>query len=86
MKPNEAPEKIYLFENPIDNTPDDRWLSKRYCKDDIEYIRTDSFIEKACDAYCKVCGHYPHKTPTHICRQDCDYFEEFKRYLKGGKE
>lgn len=32
----EANEKIYLFENPIDNTPDDRWLSKRYCKDDIE--------------------------------------------------
>lgn len=21
------------------------------------------FIEKACDAYCKVCGHYPHTTP-----------------------
>ena len=42
-----APEKIYLFENPIDNTPDDRWLSKRYCKDDIEYTRTDAFIEKA---------------------------------------
>ena len=47
MKPNEAPEKIYLFENPIDNTPDDRWLSKRYCKDDIEYTCTDAFIEKA---------------------------------------
>ena len=81
----EAPEKIYLFENPIDNTPDDRWLSKRYCKDDIEYTRTDVFIEKACDAYCKVCGHYPHKTPTHICRQDCDYFEDFKRYMEGGE-
>ena len=39
-----APEKIYLFENPIDNTPDDRWLSKRYCKDDIEYTRTDAII------------------------------------------
>lgn len=47
MKPNEAPKRIYLFENPIDNTPDDRWLSKRYCKDDIEYTRTDAFIEKA---------------------------------------
>lgn len=43
----EAPEKIYLFKNPIDGTPDYRWLSKRSCSDDIEYIRTDAFIEKA---------------------------------------
>ena len=43
-----APEKIYIFENPISGTPDDRWLSKRSCNDDIEYTRTDAFIEKAC--------------------------------------
>lgn len=49
MKANEAPEKIYLFENPISGTPDDRWLSKRSDDNDIEYIRTDAFIEKACD-------------------------------------
>ena len=49
METNEAPEKIYLFENPVDNTPDYRWLSKRSCNDDIEYIRTDAFIKKACD-------------------------------------
>ena len=42
-----APEKIYLFENPVSSTPDDRWLSKRSCNDDIEYTRTDAFIEKA---------------------------------------
>ncbi len=47
MKTNEAPEKIYLFENPISGTPDDRWLSKRSDENDIEYIRTDVFIEKA---------------------------------------
>jgi len=46
MKPNEAPEKIYLFENPITETPDDRWLSKRSDDADIEYTRTDAFIEK----------------------------------------
>ena len=33
----ESPEKIYLFENPIDGTPDYRWLSKRSCSDDVEY-------------------------------------------------
>ena len=47
MKANEAPEKIYLFENPISGTPDDRWLSKRSDDNDIEYIRKDVFIEKA---------------------------------------
>jgi hypothetical protein len=46
MKANETPEKIYLFENPISGTPDDRWLSKRSDENDIEYIRTDAFIEK----------------------------------------
>lgn len=44
----EAPENIYLFENPIDNTPDDRQLSKRSCDDDVEYIRKDASNEKAC--------------------------------------
>ena len=48
MKANEAPEKIYLFENPIDETPDYRWLSKKSCDEDIEYTRTDAFVEKAC--------------------------------------
>lgn len=43
----EAPEKIYLFENPIDGTPDYRWLSKRSCSDDVEYTQTDALIEKA---------------------------------------
>lgn len=44
MKIN-APKKIYLFENPITETPDDRWLSKRSDKNDIEYIQTDVFID-----------------------------------------
>ena len=45
----EAPGKIYLFENPISNEPDYRWLSKRSADEDIEYTRTDAFIEKACE-------------------------------------
>jgi hypothetical protein len=38
--------------------------------------------EKACDAYCKVCGHYVHTTPNHICRQACDYYKNFIKYMK----
>ncbi len=51
-----------------------------------EHIReklTNAFIEKACDAYCEVCGHYPHTTPDYICRQACDYYMRFKNYMKG---
>lgn len=42
----EAPEKIFLFENPIDGEPDYRWLSKRNSENDIEYIRKDTLIEE----------------------------------------
>ena len=41
MKANEAPEKIYL------NQDDGLIWHCRSYKDDIEYIRTDVFIEKA---------------------------------------
>lgn len=62
----------------ITETPDNRWLSKRSDENDIEYTRTDAFIEKAMkflkewDAY-RVCleGHK-------------DWFiEQFKNYMKG---
>ena len=80
MKANEAPEKIYVHRSEH---------IKRLCAstaqglDSIEYIRKDAFIEKACDAYCKVCGHFAHSVPTHICRHDCRYFSDFKNYMKG---
>ena len=43
----EEPKKIYLFKNPISEEVDDRWLTNRSCDDDVEYIRTDAFVEKA---------------------------------------
>ena len=43
MKANEAPEKIYL--NQDDGLV---WHCRNY-KDDIEYTRTDAFIEKAAE-------------------------------------
>lgn len=83
MKENEAPEKVYLFENPISGTPDDRWLSKRSDDEDIEYTRSDAFIEKAVQ-YLKdhkdeietedngIAGWIPDK-----------FIEEFVKYMKG---
>jgi hypothetical protein len=78
MKANEAPEKIYISPNSEEST---YYVSNQYNRL-IEYIRKDAFIEKACDAYCKVCGHYPHTVPTHICRNNCDYFSDFKKYME----
>lgn len=82
MKENETLKKIYLSKNPISNEPDDRWLSIRSCDEDVEYTCTDAFIEKACDAYCEVCGHYHHTVPYQICRHDCRYYDDFKKLLK----
>jgi hypothetical protein len=76
MKANEAPDKIYLFENPISGTPNDRWLSKRSDENDIEYIHKDAFIEKACDAYCAICD-------TKECDgcAECTWVIKFRRQL-----
>ena len=42
----EAPEKIYLFENPITEEADERWLTKRSDKKDIEYVNAKQLINK----------------------------------------
>ena len=44
MKANEAPEKIYLDE-------DESWHLTNPNGDSVEYIRTDAFIEKACEFF-----------------------------------
>ncbi len=93
MKTTEAPEKIYLIRNFSSstalNTTNDyhgkylyEWYKSREKDADVEYTRTDVFIEKVYDAYCKVCGHYPYTTPNHICRQTCDYYKDFRKYIK----
>ncbi len=72
----EAPENIYLFENPIDGTSDYRWLSKRSCSDDVEYTRTDAFIEKA------ISWLKEQDEMIGVSFQD-DFLERFKNYMKG---
>lgn len=58
------------------------WLTPDEAKEAVKFER-EEMIERACDAYCKVCGHYPHKTPNYICRQACDYYKSFRNYMKG---
>lgn len=73
----EAPEKIYIFDNPISGTPDDRWLSERSDDEDAEYTRTDVFIEKA--------WNWIENNILSSNQQDKSrlYYEQFKNYIKG---
>lgn len=59
----------------------DRFRAER---DEQEQPEVD--LEKVYDAYCKVCGHYHHTTPTYICRHACDYFKDFEALLNARKE
>ena len=57
------------------------WLTPDQARKAVEIAR-EEIIEKACDTYCKVCGHYAHTVPTHICRHDCRYYSDFKQAMK----
>lgn len=66
-----APDIIYMPEVILDES----WTEK-IVDTDVCYLRKDAFIEKVCNAYCKVC-----KMPN--CRSNgCKWVSEFKRHLE----
>ena len=73
MKANEAPEKIYLIRT---TRIIDEWRKEpSQYGHNIEYTRTDAFIEKACQWLDEI-----------YISQEClslDDIEEFKKYMKG---
>lgn len=85
MKANEAPEKIYIL-NHTDYS--DRRILNAFTEkennNDIEYTRTDAFIEKACEFINKA-NLYLY----HCISEECDLvdtdkmIEDFKNYIKG---
>ena len=83
MKANEAPKKIYIFENPI---LDFTKLSVRQNDTDIEYVRTDAFIEKACGWIRENITNNPNANSV-LVRNGCVTLgmlvEDFKKYMKG---
>ena len=90
MKVNEAPEKIYM--TPSFGEPDNVLLasfSKSHLNfhRDIEYTRTDAFIEKAL-AYLNS-KFYFHNAFYGVVSTDFnamkELFEDFKKYMKGEK-
>lgn len=85
MTTNEAPEKIYLSNYSSGVTYN--WHNERLAVNDIEYTRTDTFIEKACEFFGEHLWEY-----IDVKNVNCDTFinidgdkliEDFKKYMKG---
>lgn len=45
----EAPEKIYLVKDENTDKPMDYWYNAKTDDSNVEYTRTDAFLEKACE-------------------------------------
>jgi hypothetical protein len=84
MKGNEAPEKIYV------HIPDDDIVGTASIQKGVphefvtkEYIRADVFMEKACDAFCKV--RCKGKPPRNTCTSlgTCREHDDFKKTMRG---
>jgi len=99
MKANEAPEKIYLIRNILTstslNTTNDchekylqEWYKGREKDTDIEYTRTDVFIEKACEYISEHVEYYMKKDKAcnvPLCPLFAikSFIEDFKKYMEG---
>jgi len=84
MEANEAPEKIYIDDFGSELGCD--WHTEHCYEKDIEYTRTDAFIEKACswlqeniDKYLYNTGKWDEYIPT--CSGKI--IEDFRNYMKG---
>ena len=95
MKANEAPEKIYLIRNISTstslNTANDchekylqEWYKGREKDADVEYIRTDAFIEKALIwLNASFITHDEYGVISYSFDTEEEMFEDFKSYMKG---
>ena len=81
MKTNEAPEKIYISYKGYGVFSEDG-STERTKTSQIEYIRSDAFIEKACDAYCKACNKPSYSVPIPFCRRRCESYNNFIKNIK----
>jgi len=79
----EAPEKIYLEAIYPDNGVLPNGLNYTPSPTDIEYTRTDAFIEKACSGIEKLLGGYIIRNFHFGDSYDIDRFiEDFKNHMK----
>lgn len=80
MKANEAPEKLYV--DVRDNLSDSilYGFTEKRTDEDIEYARTDAFVEKAKKWFEK---QNEWRDPNGNRHCDMESFEDFKNYIKG---
>lgn len=82
MKANEAPEKLYIKDTDIHLCI----YSLKGSEDEVEYIRTDAFIEKAC-GWIKENITNSISANSVLVRNGCVtlgmLIEDFKNYMKG---
>ena len=87
MKANEAPEKIYLQENTTTDCYGEfwsEWFEARAKDSDIEYTRTDAFIEKACEGINHLLKGYIIRNFHFGDSYNIDkLIKDFKNYMKG---
>ena len=82
MKANKAPEKVYVEPN-----LDSIWgMAERSCESEIEYARTDAFIDKAAEFLYnynqkQVLKHGARATLG--CGEYTINVDEFRKYMKG---
>ena len=84
----EIPEKIYISPN-VFNIGENatKVLTTKY-RDNVEYIRTDAFIEKAYDfIHRKICDYIVHynygpNNDMETMYVDSRFFDDFKNYIK----
>ena len=77
MKAN-APEKIYL-QHVEDGRLWPAWFTVKILNDDIEYIQTDAFIEKAKKWFEKQNEWFDPNGNRHC---DMESFEDFRKYME----
>lgn len=88
MKPNEAPKKLYFGLQGDTGILD--IYSKRESENDVEYVRKNAFIEKACDFFeenieeedCKIGSSEWIELRSHYESLD-SFIRAFKNYMKG---
>jgi hypothetical protein len=76
MKAN-APEKLYITND--EKRFGDKCHSastEKYVDNDVEYIRTDAFIQKACYAYCAICDT---NCRVFSCARKKNFIEQLKK-------
>jgi hypothetical protein len=83
MKANEAPEKIYVSNYSSGLTYN--WHNERLAVNDMEYIRTDAFIKKACQ-FIEEHHHefsFWNTEEYELGFSTQKFIEDFKKYIKG---